>query len=251
MTAVIPVARIINLDSSPDRLIGVTARLDAAGLRWQRHRAIAAASTEIARAHPLYRGHRVRAMYSRDLSRGEIGCFLSHLDAMRMFMAGDDPLALILEDDAVPSPGAARALGALSGWLINHGPGMSVSVIHLSRTEGKWQRPLTEVGGYRLIRTFRPPLIFSAMLWTRAGVAAFQAHVERSGIDRPVDDAFRACFARSGTAAALVEPVFSEDGSASTINHALHRVSGLTKVARMRRKLPDYAGAVFNMLRRR
>lgn len=247
----VPVARIINLDSSVRRLADVTARLDKAGLAWTRHRAQAPASAASARAHPLYRGHRARALCDRDLNQGEIGCFLSHLDALRTALAGDDPLALVLEDDAVPLPGSAAALAVLSCWLMHQDSARTVSCIHLSRSLEKWQRPFAQVGEYHILRAYRPPLFFSAMLWTREGIAHFLRFVDRNGIDRPVDDAFRACFSRSGLATVLRTPIFFEEDTESTIGHAPRAKTWRTRQANVRRKLPEYLHAWYNMTRKR
>lgn len=246
--AALPAARVINLAASTARLAGIAARLDAAGLAWRRHEAEAPVSAEAARAHPLYRGARARALFGRDLNRGEIGCYLSHMAAMRAALDEGAASALILEDDAVPLPGAGQALAALLARLAAPA-GPPVEWLGLCRTLGKWGVPLEEVAGHRLLRAWRPPLIASAILWTRPGMERFLAHVARHGIDRPVDDAMRACFARAGTAAVLARPVFSEDGSDSTIDPQNARHSGQNKLTRMRRKLPDYFWASVNRLR--
>lgn len=245
-----PDARVINMDRSTDRLATVAARLDAAGIGWQRQPAVAPASAEAARIHPLYRPQRAHALLDRDLRTGEIGCFLSHYETLRACLDGGAPLALVLEDDTVPLPGARTALDALAGWLAQ-GPGVPVGVIHLSRRVTGWSRPLATVGPLELRRAYRLPLISSAMLWTRAGMQEFVAHVQGNGIDRPVDDAFRACFCRSGRGTALDSPIFAEDDGPSTIAHHSSRFARETPRARLRRKLPDYLGAAANMLCRR
>ncbi|MFN3825719.1 MAG: glycosyltransferase family 25 protein [Pseudorhodobacter sp.] len=244
----IPTARVINLANSPHRLASIGARLEAAGIAWQRHPAIAPASLEAALGHPLYRGARMRALFGRDMSRGEIGCFLSHVAAMKAALADHAPLALILEDDATPIDEAKPALAALSDWLTQK-PEPAVDWLHLSRSLGKWGRPFASVGGHRVRRAYRPPLIASANLWTRKGMRDFLAHVGRQGMDRPVDDAMRACFCRSGRAAVLETPIFGEDGSISTIDPNNARTAGLNKMTRMRRKMPDYFWASVNLLK--
>lgn len=244
----VPVARIINMAASTDRMASVVTRLDTVGLGWQRFEAVAPASAAAAQAHPLYRGEQARRLFGRDLSRGEIGCYLSHLGAMRAALADGVPVALILEDDAVPLAGAGPAVAALSEWMT----GVHARPVHwlsLCRTIGKWGAPLATVGQHSILRAWRPPLIASAILWSRTGMEQFVRYVEQHGIDRPADDAMRAYFARTGSAAVLAAPLFAEDGSDSTIDPANARHSGHDKITRMRRKLPDYFWASVNKLR--
>ncbi|MFN3972639.1 MAG: glycosyltransferase family 25 protein [Gemmobacter sp.] len=243
-------ARVINLDRSADRLAAIGARLDAAEIPWQRQRSTAPVSVHAAHAHHLYRGTRARTLFGRDLSLGEIGCCLSHVEILRAEVEHGDPLALVLEDDALPTPDAVAFLRALSAWLLTQG-GSNVSVLHVSRSIDKWSRPLATVAGNEVIRTYRPPLICSAILWTRSGMTTLLARIALLGMDRPVDDAVRACFCRAGAAAALRQPLFAEHGFSSTINNAMHCPSGLTKVARMRWKVSDYGAALFNLRRGR
>lgn len=241
----IPVARVINLDRSTDRLAAITARLAAAGIDWQRHPAAAPASTEAALTHPLYRGARMRKLFRRDMTRGEVGCFLSHMAAMQAALDEGAPLALIFEDDAVPFDGAKSALEALSNWII-YQTGKPVDWLHLSRPTEKWSRPLALVDDISVRRTFRPPFVSSANLWTRKGMQTFLLSVERNGMDRPVDDAMRACFCQSGSAAVLEKPIFGEDGSPTTIDTQVGSSAPATRLRKWRRKLPDYTWAVWN-----
>ncbi|WP_103333946.1 glycosyltransferase family 25 protein [Pseudotabrizicola formosa] len=246
----VPVARIINLDRSVDRLTTITAKLDSQGIDWQRHPAIAPASPEAAHAHPLYRPQRMRALFGRDMSRGEIGCFLSHMAVMEAALQEGAALALVLEDDATPQTTKLReTLATLSDWLCQTGQAR-VDWVHLSRPLGKWGRPLATVGDIQVRRAYRPPLIGSANLWTRKGMQDFLHHVARYGMDRPADDAMRACFCRSGRGAVLEQPLFGEEGSVSTIDPQNERTSGANKLVRMRRKGPDYAWATLNLLRK-
>ncbi|WP_167852770.1 glycosyltransferase family 25 protein [Pseudotabrizicola sediminis] len=244
----IPVARVINLDRSTERLATCGPRLTAAGIYWQRHAATAPTSLEEALSHPLYRSATMRKLHGRDMSRGEIGCFLSHMAAMKSALAVGTPLALILEDDALPFDGAKIALEALSHWLTNT-PEATVDWLHLSRSAESWSRPLATVSGFGIRRTYRPPWCLSASLYTRKGMQDFLRHVDLYGMDRPVDVALRVCFCRSARAAVLDAPIFGENGSESTIDSAGERPVGMTKIRQWRRKAPEYAFAAWNRWR--
>lgn len=49
-----------------------------------------------------------------ELTRGAVGCFLSHVGVWRDFLNGPYDAALVLEDDAVPQPFVARAIQTMT-----------------------------------------------------------------------------------------------------------------------------------------
>jgi glycosyl transferase family 25 len=94
---------LINLDRNPERLHHMARLLLRAGLTYERIAAIdgkTLTDAETISASPA-------------LSRGEIGCLLSHRLAWRMIADGPDPYGAVLEDDIHLSPDLAKFL---SGW---------------------------------------------------------------------------------------------------------------------------------------
>src|SRR5271165_629224 len=87
---------VINLDRSPDRLAAIAERLSELSLAFERVPAIAGAtlSERDARAAVSKR------FWRHPPSRGEIGCYLSHIKALRAVLASGAEQAIILEDDA-------------------------------------------------------------------------------------------------------------------------------------------------------
>jgi GR25 family glycosyltransferase involved in LPS biosynthesis len=81
--------QVINLATRPDRLALISAELHKAGLRFE---------TQVA-----VDGQAI-GFESKFLSKGEIGCFKSHVNSMRRQAATGAPFCLILEDDATLSP---------------------------------------------------------------------------------------------------------------------------------------------------
>lgn len=95
---------IINLDRSPDRLDRISGQLARAGLSFERVPAIDGRALDLTRTdgplarrvdHDYWRKYHHRAMLP-----AEVGCYLSHLNALDMFLASGGDTALILEDDA-------------------------------------------------------------------------------------------------------------------------------------------------------
>ena len=80
--------QVINLATRPDRLAAISANLHKLGLTFETQGAVDGQTFEIK---------------SEFLSKGEIGCFKSHVNAMRKQTKTRVPFSLILEDDAVLS----------------------------------------------------------------------------------------------------------------------------------------------------
>jgi glycosyl transferase family 25 len=90
---------LINLDRSQDRLRTMTHRLARAGLRWQRVPAVDGSALDLRRRADVdERGFRLR--HGKRLNPAEVGCYLSHIQALKTFLDGPWSWALVLEDDA-------------------------------------------------------------------------------------------------------------------------------------------------------
>ena len=90
---------VINLDRSPDRLQVMQERLAGAGLAWQRVSAVEGAKLDPS-ACPDVSVPSYRKAHGKELNAAELGCYLSHIKALRAFLAGPGDFALVLEDDA-------------------------------------------------------------------------------------------------------------------------------------------------------
>jgi GR25 family glycosyltransferase involved in LPS biosynthesis len=81
--------QVINLAKRPDRLTLISAELNKAGLSFETQVAVDGQTVEIE---------------SKFLSKSEIGCFKSHVNAMGRQVEAGAQFSLILEDDAALSP---------------------------------------------------------------------------------------------------------------------------------------------------
>jgi len=242
----LPVVFLINLDRSPERLKDCSARLSGAGLEWQRFAAVSPDSNESARLHPLYDPVKTIAHFGRHLSRGEIGCFLSHYELIKQAIAQQLEHVLILEDDVTPKPQARKGLTDLLDWMVTDKP--PVDWVHLSRpTDLKYARPLASVGSWTVYRAYRPPLASMANLWTLKGMKAFVDYVDRRGMDRPIDNMIRSFFTSNARAATLNMAMFDEDGSPSVIKPDSGDNTE-SKFSSFKRKAPDYFYAHYHRL---
>jgi glycosyl transferase, family 25 len=117
--------------------------------------------------------------YPFDISKGEIGCFLSHRKAWQAIVDSGADAGLVFEDDAVVDPDIfPKALAAALGWM---GRGDMVE-FQTRPIEGA---VVAELGPFRMLEPEVPPVRLSAQL---IGVEAAQRLLTVTGkFDRPVD----------------------------------------------------------------
>lgn len=93
---------VINLDSSKDRLVSITNRLRELGVPFERVPAVngrALSDQEISQITYPYNHFESKVRFTRELTKGEIGCFLSHRKCWEKLLESDKQWALIMEDD--------------------------------------------------------------------------------------------------------------------------------------------------------
>lgn len=171
---------LINLDRSADRLRFVTHRLDSLGLSFTR-----IAAVEGARLTAEERAAFVAAR-PRDGKRvwrdGQIGCFLSHLDAWRRIAAGPDAYGLVLEDDIHLSDATPAILADL-GWIP-----ANADIVRLEST-GQWLslgRPVANAAG-RPVRRIRSAA-WGAGAYLLSRQAAARLTMSDPALQTPADD---------------------------------------------------------------
>lgn len=163
---------VISLKSRPERLAACTAQLHGCDVR-----VIQAVDG------------RTLAMPTKttSLTRGEVGCFLSHVAALQDIVAGESPMALVLEDDCVlrlPAqwPAIARAVAAApAGW-----GALALGCNYIPADARSPAPGLIELGGADLYGTH-------AIMYTRAGAAAYLAAVRAAGFTKAYDTWLSRC----------------------------------------------------------
>lgn len=93
-------AWVINLDRAPERLARIDAQLRRLGLPYTRLAAVDARALTPAQ-HAALDEPGYRRRHGMTPLPGELGCYLSHVEVLRSFLAGDAACALILEDDVL------------------------------------------------------------------------------------------------------------------------------------------------------
>ena len=131
---------VINLDRAPERLARVHAQLQQLGLPYMRLPAVDARALRPEQNaeldEPAY-----RRRHGMSPVLGELGCYLSHVEVMRAFLAGPATCALVLEDDVLLQPTLPAVLQALmahpSRW----------DMVKLSGVHSGTPMPVLDLGG--------------------------------------------------------------------------------------------------------
>ena len=121
---------VINLDRSPERLTRISGQLKKARLGFERVPAVDGRDLDLGESDvsmaQLVDVDHWRKYHHRTLLPAEVGCYLSHLNALDMFLASGRESALILEDDAeIP-----ETLGSMLTALHRHRSEWDIVKLH-------------------------------------------------------------------------------------------------------------------------
>jgi glycosyl transferase family 25 len=142
--AQLPPILVINLARAEIRRAKIRERLEAQGLAFEFVEAVDGRHIDPA-AHPLYDAERRRRVFGRDLTGGEIGCFLSHRSILERMVAERIEEVLVLEDDAILGPDFLAVLAAIRACPV---PYDMVRFFGDPRTARRRQRRLFPLGGH-------------------------------------------------------------------------------------------------------
>lgn len=98
-----PATFVINLEHSADRRAAMAARLDPLGIPYSFFKAVNGRELDTDNL-PVYDRLRRRLFFGKDLTKGEIGCLLSHRDVYRHMVDNNIETAIVMEDDVFIEP---------------------------------------------------------------------------------------------------------------------------------------------------
>lgn len=118
---------VINLESATKRWANTQKIFSAAGIAFSRVSAVDGKTLKLDPAE--YSESWYRRLHGRETNPPEVGCYLSHLDALRTFLGTESELALICEDDLEFGPDIvsllAKALAGPRFWNVLRLSGLS------------------------------------------------------------------------------------------------------------------------------
>ena len=245
---------LINLDRSPVRLTVSSEQLVAAGVPFERITAVDANAPDFLETAGIDEAAILR-IYGRSLTKGEIGCYLSHLKALHAFISSGNSYALILEDDFVAAPEEFALIAKVLAYLTSQNVTFAVTNFgkktpYAFQAIAKFTERSTD---FTLGRAFLFPHRAHAVLWTRQGATAFLA--ECSAIRVPFDEALVVWASRNGLGICMrPAPVRFGDfestiGGADNQREKLSSTSADYKKRKARRKLINRYWAFLNRIK--
>lgn len=243
---------VINLEGSDERLESVRHMMHREQVEWRR---MPAADGRHRMPEGDYDYDEAAAIirHDRPLNEGEIGCYLSHIKALRMFLAGKAAYAIVLEDDIDIPSGTFAKLKAIVAKL-DEFYGDKWDCVNF----GSSQRPVLQdtafnESGIEVRRSTYMPLSTPGIIWSRAGAEAYLSSIFGQKIRGLVDTEMRSHFARRRRSFVPVEPMtsrldFSSDIAVSGSRAQLKGRKGSSARSKILRHFPDYLKA-YIMLR--
>lgn len=230
---------VINLDRAPERLARIGQQMQRLGLPWTRLAAVDAralsAEQRAALDEPAFwRRHGMSPL------PGELGCYLSHVQVMHRFLAGNAEFALVLEDDVR----LHTSLPAVLQGLMAHATRWDV--VKLSAVHSGTPVPVLEVApGHALAVMLSRCTGSSAYLMNRRAAQAYASGLLPMSL--PFDHVFDQGW-RFGLKFRLVTPTpcAHDEQIASTIEAA----PGASRKFHWTRRFPAYAYRLGNEWRR-
>ena len=211
---------VINLDGSDDRLNTISQDLNGQNVAFTRIAAYDGRGVPPGDI-PEYNAARTRRYFGRDMTGGEIGCYISHVRAAQAFLNSGAPYGLVLEDDVRPAPDAMECLRALVAWQSARGS-VDWAVSQLGNHGVKLTTPVDQIDtghvARAVLRAHYFPMGAMALLWTRDGAQGF---VDTAfPIVCPVDLHLRRWLLRGDRGLAIQPHVFFHVGEVSDIDQS-------------------------------
>lgn len=175
---------VINLDRSKDRLEAVTSNCVEQGIEFTRLPAVDGSQiVDFSKAG--YKRDAALTYVGRELSSGEVGCYLSHLNALKVFLQGDADYMLVLEDDVeFTHPNVMQLMQAsITASATPSSNGIGVANVGLAPS--KLTSKVADIDETGFVAAHYFPVTMTAILWGRDAAEGFLK--ECSQVVYPVD----------------------------------------------------------------
>ncbi|MBR6389310.1 MAG: glycosyltransferase family 25 protein [Opitutales bacterium] len=161
---------LINLDRSKERLARMQARLAQLGVDFARMPAVDGKVYKFTDLEFDEKGYARRV--GKRKNSGEIGCYLSHYNAINLFLESEKKFALILEDDAVFKPDFVEILNRLA----EIGGFWDFCKFNTSRDGGFGNIAVKDIfGQYKLYASLFPKTLSAAYMINRKAAESMRA----------------------------------------------------------------------------
>lgn len=133
---------VINMEGAVSRMEHMKSQLAAAGLEYVRQEGVV--GSQLREPHEHFSRWSYRYLHGRKWAPRELGCYLSHIECLKKFIASDYDYALILEDDATVDKNLLNILSQATAFS-NDWNMLRLSTVN----SGKWF-PVRKIDNYSL-----------------------------------------------------------------------------------------------------
>ena len=133
---------VINMAGAVARMEHMKSQLSAAGLAYVRQEGVVGA--QLTEPHEHFSKWSYRYLHGRGWAPRELGCYLSHIECLKKFVASEHDYALILEDDATVDQNLLSILTKATQFS-EHWNMLRLSTVN----RGKWF-PVRNIGNHNL-----------------------------------------------------------------------------------------------------
>ncbi|MDR0253148.1 MAG: glycosyltransferase family 25 protein [Brucellaceae bacterium] len=197
---------LINLDGSQERLRVSAEQLEQAGIDFVRVSAVDGRKSD-PRQNPSYQERRALAFLGRNISGGEMGCYLSHLKAAQMFLDSGEEYGMVLEDDMSVPADLADTAAKMLAWLEKDG--RYWDLINIGTDQVKRYTPLHGISSSQQVHTLLHahyfPMTTGGLIWSRTGAQNFVN--SQNLIFSPVDNYLRFWLTKTNTGLSVWPPL--------------------------------------------
>lgn len=163
---------LINLDGSDTRLLSAQQQLQQAGLDFIRVSAVDGRNKNFD-DFECVNPSRMWSYLGRELSGGEVGCYLSHVECVKRFLDTDADIGIVLEDDIrIKFPEFITILLSAVGRIQS-----DWHVINFGNQKNKIFTPVEKFDihgrSYKLVKAHYFPMTTTGVCWSRQGAKAF------------------------------------------------------------------------------
>ena len=205
---------LINLEDSIERLARAQAALDTAGIPFLR-----VSAYDARQKNPLdipgYDEKKSLEYMGRKLKGGELGCYMSHLECAKLFLASGAQYAVVLEDDmSIAAKDAKQVIQDALEWL--QAQNFEWYLINIGAQKRKIFTLINSFDGHQLSRAHYFPMTTTGLIWSRAGAEAFICSY--NPIFAPVDNYFRHWLTDNNKGLSIYPPLVIPSGAESDID---------------------------------
>lgn len=204
---------LINLDDSTERLKSAAEQLTRESVDFVRVSAFDGRGKTMSYFKD-YDENAAESYMGRGLRGGEMGCYYSHLQCIRQFLASSNEYAVVIEDDVLISSNAMQTLRRTLSWLQEKK--VEWDVINFGAQKNKIYSVLKEIDGHKVVRAHYFPMTTTGIVWTRSGAQRFLDYSKN--IYAPIDNTLREWQCRENRGISVVPPLVSTTGVESDID---------------------------------